>query len=202
MSKVIDFNDKESIFSAGQDVSKIADTTVNECITQAAALLTESIDFDPADAIRILSILGIDSSQNPRDMYKAIRNSEDAFILRKKFFDSSISQENLEIALIDIISEMTNFIAGNVVQAIIDFVKSVVKICSFNKSMSEYKELTFRFFTKSNDDVVVMLIINISYDDSQRNLTFGQRLFNFLQNKVHLSFFAGIVKTSFNLIRK
>lgn len=196
MSKVIDLNDKVSLTHIGEEVSGV-DTSIQQCLSKATSLLTENIDFDPSDALRILSVLGITSTQSPSEMYAAIRNSTDAFILRKKFFDTSITQSSLEVTLVDIISEMSKFISGNVVQAIIDFVKSMVKICAFNKALTEYKELSFRFFTKSDDDVVIMLIINISYDEKQWNLTLGQRLFNSIFNRVHLSFFASIVKTSF-----
>lgn len=195
MSKIINLNDVNSLLNLKEEVCNL-DHSLERSLDN---LLHETTDFNPADAIRVLDILGINSDQDPVVMNRMIHNSPRAFILRKKFFDTNISQGSLEVTLIEIISEMSKFIAANIVQAIVEFVKSMVKICAFKKSMTQYKELTFRFFTKGDEDLVVLLIINISYDEKQKHLSIAERLLNFFLNRVHLCMFASVVRTSFSL---
>lgn len=192
MTKVVDVNDQNSLFTLKEEIKDI-DKNLVHTISQ----LYELTDFKPAEAIRILKNLGISEDQTPAEMDAKVRNTPESFILRKRFFDASISEKDLEGTLVEVISEMSKFVSQNVLGSLTNLIKSMIKLCTYKRLLTKYKDLSFRFLTKGENEVVILLIINISYNIEENKLSLPLRILNFILNRVHICCFASVIKTSF-----
>lgn len=199
-TKIININDITSLTAINSQVESVenAKNSLKAPISEAVKILNEykeTIDYKPEEALRVLNILGINERQNPEEMSATIHSSNKAFITRKKQFTSTITQAKLETTLTEIISELSTTLNGVVMKAIVDLVKNIISVCAIQDEGTQYNELSFRFFTKNKNDNVIILVINVRYEEKAKSINLLSRLLNYVFHRVHISFFAAVVRT-------
>ncbi len=201
--KTITINNIDEVIGLQHDVEAM-NCNFKDPIIEAVNTLSqfrETIEFKPQEAARLLEVLGIDEMQTPEEMNRNIHNSDKAFVMRKKFFISTISKVKIESLLISVVSEMSGLVNGAVLMAIVSLIKNMVLICLNENVQTEYKELCFRFFTRDEVDDIIILVINIDYNENSKHFSAFGKFIDFIFSRAKISFFGAIVKTSWNLIR-
>ena len=154
----------------------------------------ETANLRPSETAEVLQVLGLNENQDPTEMNQAIHNSQYACILRRKYFNATITLKKLESTLTEVIFEMSN-LSGHVLVALIDIIKNIVKICSLDTEDLNYKELSFRFFTKDQrHDCILLLIVNVQFDRSSSRFSLFSNLFNVAFRRLKIVFFASVAR--------
>lgn len=202
--QIIDINSLESIRELQNKVTQMNTEWTSDIVNAVRTLETykETLDFSPADANRILDISGINENQDPEEMFMNIHHSPTTFVLRKKFFNTAISQRRVESTLVKIIAELSNVVTGDIISAVTSLIKNMMLICMTSNQETVYKELCFKFFAKDKStNEVILLVINVKYTGVQSEHGFLKKVINYAKKRVQLSFFGAVVKTvNFNFI--
>lgn len=198
-TKVVDLHDSESLKRLVDYISQTSkiDEKIKHLIIDDAQLLKEYTEVVPKteDIYKIFENLHISENDTPAEMNDHIRSNETSRIIRKKFFNTSISKTKFETILMSIVFDLSQAVAGNILNAIIRLIKNFSLVC-LNTTNTVYKELCFKFFTldKKAKDIVI-LIINIDYRATRKQLAIAEKLLNTVLGRVRLSFFGSVIKT-------
>jgi len=198
-TKIVDLHDSESLQDLVDFIStsvKIEDK-IKRLIIDDAQILKDYTEIVPSteDIYAIFNNLHISETDTPEQMNEHIKSNELSRIIHKKFFNTSISKTKFETILMSIVFDLSQVVAGNILSAIIRLIKNFSLVC-LNTTNTVYKELCFKFFTldKEAKDIVI-LIINIDYRETSRQLAITERLLNAILGRVRLSFFGAVIKT-------
>lgn len=198
-TKVVDLHNSESLQKLVDliDSTTKIDDKIKRLIINDAQILKDYIEIVPStdDIFKIFNNLHISEADSPESMNENIKSNELSRIIHKKFFNTSISKAKFESILMSIVFDLSQVVAGNILSAIIRLIKNFSLVC-LNTSNTVYKELCFKFFTldrKAKD--IVILIINIDYRETSRQIAITERLLNAIFGRVRLSFFGAVIKT-------
>lgn len=196
----IDLADQQSIDRLATGID-LAGGGHQEKFKEAADLLRnykETTELSPQQIKHIFENLGISDVYTPAEMNEHLHNTDRAYVLRRKYFDSVISEIQFELILEEIVSGLTQSISGEILSAIISVIKNFSVICLSNKDIqSIYKEVCFKFFTQNGPDVLI-LIINIDYGANLRQTTCVEKIFKLMRSNIHVSFFGAVCRTELN----
>jgi hypothetical protein len=198
-TKVVDLHNSESLQKLVDfiDSTTKIDDKIKRLIIDDAQILKDYTEVVPTtdDIFKIFNNLHISEADSPESMNKNIKSNELSRIIHKKFFNTSITKTKFESILMSIVFDLSQVVAGNILSAIIRLIKNFSLVC-LNTSNTVYKELCFKFFTldKEAKDIVI-LIINIDYRETSRQVAITERLLNAIFGRVRLSFFGAVIKT-------
>lgn len=199
---VIDLADKTSVGSLLQTVQECKEVrdSLKESITRAAETIQTYDITNQLSASQIHSIykrINIDDTQDPTFMNNNLKTTENVAIIHRTFHDSFATKAQFETVLFKIITDFSKIVAGDILSAIVDLVKSFTFICiSTEKFNMIYKNVCFKFYnTKPNSGEVIILVMNLNYGSVHRGYSFA-RFLRFINRKVHVTFFGAVVRTA------
>lgn len=201
----INLHDKDSVDQIAEKLNKLkrknsALETLEESIIKAAETIKnykETLDLSPKQINQVLQNLHINDASSPEEMNANIQSNRKAYVIRRKFLDAHVTRKKFETVLMEIVFELSRSVSGDVLSAIVNLIKNFGIIClEVEEIHTTYKDVCFKFFTKDREtNELLILIININYEDSDKSISFIKKVFHMMLNSVRITFFGAVVKT-------
>ena len=178
----------------------------NRCIENMQAAL-ETLDgqetfLTQSEIKTIYDVLNIHDSMTPKDMNDNLKSTQEIVVISRKYLHSQISRTKFRLLIEQLVTHFANFVSGNVLHAIIDFIDNFSFICATTDNLVQnYKELCFKFFTPNLDKTnLLVLVVNIDFKEQQKSTNCSFCCYE--TGTLNIDFFGAITRLSKNIFQE